>query len=37
MKKTALILLAAIGLISCKKEPETISVPFEKLVLLILE
>jgi hypothetical protein len=31
MKKTALILLAAIGLISCKKEPETISVPFEKL------
>ena len=31
MKKTALILLAVIGLISCKKEPETISVPFEKL------
>ena len=31
MKKTALILLAVIGLIACKKEPETVSVPFEKL------
>ena len=30
MKKTALILLAVIGLLSCKKEPETVSVPFEK-------
>ena len=31
MKKTALILLAVIGLIACKKEPEAVSVPFEKL------
>lgn len=31
MKKTALILLAVIGLIACKKEPATVSVPFEKL------
>ena len=30
MKKTALILLAVIGLLSCKKEPGTVSVPFEK-------
>ena len=31
MKRTALILLAVIGLFSCKKEPEAVSVPFEKL------
>ena len=31
MKKILFTLLAVIGLLSCKKEPETISVPFEKL------
>ena len=31
MKRIVMILLAVIGLLSCKKEPETISVPFEKL------
>ena len=31
MKRTALLLLAVIGLLSCKKEPESVSVPFEKL------
>ena len=31
MKRTALLLMAVIGLISCKKEPESVSVPFEKL------
>lgn len=31
MKKNLLLLLAVIGLVSCKKAPETVSVPFEKL------
>ena len=31
MKRIVIILLAVLGLLSCKKEPETISVPFGKL------
>ena len=31
MKKSLFILMAVLGLFSCKKAPETVSVPFEKL------